>query len=45
MPFNWTFDNHRQELRSPAGTVVSVREIAQMLADRRECRHDFLGEW
>ncbi len=45
MRFNWTFDERRQELRSPAGTVVSVREVAQMIADRRDCRHDFLGEW
>lgn len=45
MRFNWTFDDRRQELRSPAGTVISVREIAQMLADRRDCRYDFLGEW
>ncbi len=45
MPYNWKFDERRQELRSPAGTVISVREIAQMIADRRECRHDFHGEW
>lgn len=45
MRFKWTFDAHRQELLSPAGTVISVSEIAQMLADRRDCRHDFYGEW
>jgi len=45
MRFNWTFDVRRQELRSPAGMVIHVREIAQVLADRRNCRHDFHGEW
>lgn len=42
---SWTFDPSRQELRSPAGFVVSVREIAQLLADRHDCRHNFAGAW
>lgn len=42
---SWTFDQRRQELRSPAGVVVSVREICQLLADRRDCRYDFAGHW
>jgi hypothetical protein len=45
MPYNWTFDETRQELHSPAGYTVSIREIAQLLADRRDCKHDFHGDW
>lgn len=42
---HWTFNAGRQELKSPAGLIISVREIAQMLMDRRENRYDFTGEW
>lgn len=45
MPCNWTFDQPAQTLRAPSGLTITVREIAQMLADRRECRYDFAGEW
>lgn len=45
MRFNWTFDVSTQTLRAPSGLSVTVREIAQMLADRRDCRYDFAGEW
>jgi hypothetical protein len=45
MVYNWTFDARRQELRSPAGITITLREIAQRLADRRPCQHDFAGEW
>lgn len=42
---HWSFNERRQELRSPGGVVISIQEIAQLLADQRECRHDFAGEW
>lgn len=45
MTYKWSFDARRQELRSPAGITITVREIAQMIADRQDCRHDFAGEW
>ena len=45
MSFNWTFDPGSQTLRAPSGLTITVREIAQMLADRRDCRHDFAGDW
>jgi|SRR5690349_18490669 len=41
----WTFNAGRQELKSPAGLIISVREIAQMLMDQRENRYDFTSEW
>lgn len=45
MPFNWTFDQSAQTLCAPAGRTITVREIAQMLADRRDCRYNFAGDW
>jgi hypothetical protein len=45
MSFSWTFDPGAQILRAPSGLTISVREVAQMLADRRNCRYDFAGEW
>ncbi|WP_266182159.1 hypothetical protein [Dyella humicola] len=45
MSFNWTFDPRSQTLRAPSGLAITVREIAQMLADRRDCRYDFAGDW
>lgn len=45
MHFNWTFDPHAQTLRAPSGLAITVREVAQMLADRRDCRYDFAGDW
>jgi hypothetical protein len=40
MSFNWTFDHGSQASRAPSGLTITVREIAQMLADRR---YDFAG--
>jgi len=45
MKLRWKFDAKRQELQAPSGWTITVREIAQMLADRRDCRHDFHGSW
>ena len=45
MRFNWTFDPAAQILRAPSGYSISVREIAQLLADIRDCRYDFAGDW
>lgn len=41
----WHFDPARQTLHAPSGLTITVREIAQLLADRRDCRFDFHGEW
>jgi len=43
--FSWKFDPVAQTLHAPSGTKITVREIAQLLADRRDCRHDFHGLW
>jgi len=45
MQFNWTFDPKAQALRAPSGVTITVREIAQMLADQRDCRYNFTGAW
>lgn len=45
MQFNWTFDHGAQTLRAPSGVTITTREIAQILADHRDCRYDFAGEW
>jgi hypothetical protein len=45
VPYNWTFDPGAQILRAPSGLTITVREISQMLADRRDCRYDFAGDW
>lgn len=45
MRFKWTFDDNTQSLRAPSGVTITVSEIAQMLADRRDCRYDFAGAW
>lgn len=45
MKYHWRFDAKEQRLTAPSGHSVTVHEIAHLLADRRECRHDFHGEW
>ncbi len=45
MSFDWTFDPGSQTLHAPSGLTITGREIAQMLADRRDCRYDFAGDW
>jgi len=45
MPFNWTFDPTAQSLRAPSGVTITVREIAQMLADHRDYSFNFGGPW
>jgi hypothetical protein len=42
---NWTWDDERQEFTTPSGQIVTLTSIAQLLADRIECRHDFIGPW
>jgi hypothetical protein len=45
MSFNWTFDPATQTLRAPSGLSITVREIAQMLADHRDRQYNFAGDW
>jgi len=41
----WTYDDETQELRTPHGRVLSIHDIATMLADQRDCRLDLDGKW
>lgn len=43
--FRWTFDPVRQELQSPMGYRVTVKEIAVQLQDRVYCRFDLPPPW
>lgn len=43
--YRWKFDGARQELRAPSGWTITVREIAQALQDRINCRLDLPGPW
>jgi len=45
MKYHWQFDATQQRLVAPSGLSITVHEIAHMIADRRDCRHDFHGEW
>ena len=42
---NWSWDNDRQEFTTPSGQIVTLTRIAQLIADVRDCRHDFTGPW
>lgn len=41
----WTWNDERQELKTPTGHVITLDEITTLLADHRECRIDFTGPW
>lgn len=41
----WTYDETRQEIHTPAGHVIPLRDIAQRMQDDARCRYDFGGEW
>lgn len=42
---DWHWNDQRQEFTTPSGRVVSLHEIARLLADQAECRFDFTGPW
>src|SRR5690348_355386 len=42
---DWHWNDQRQEFITPSGRVVSLHEIARLLADHVECRFDFTGPW
>lgn len=41
----WTYDDKRQELRTPAGHIIPLQQIAQRLQDDAACHYDFGGQW
>ncbi|WP_156171263.1 hypothetical protein [Dyella japonica] len=41
----WHYDNDLQQFITPAGRIVSLHDIAQLLQDQTESRHDFAGAW
>lgn len=45
MQFRWRFDAQRQELHTPFGHTIAVREIARWLQDQTHARHDLTGPW
>lgn len=45
MKFTWKFDAGQQTLHAPSGWSITVREIAQELQDRLNCRYDLSGPW
>lgn len=42
---NWLYDNDLQQFTTPTGRIVSLHDIAQLLQDQTESRHDFAGAW
>lgn len=42
---NWIWNDADQEFKTPSGQVVTLTDIAQMIADRINCRYDFVGPW
>ena len=38
---NWLYDNDLQQFTTPTGRIVSLHDIAQLLQDQTESRHDF----
>lgn len=42
---NWTYDDTEQQFTTPAGRVITLREIATLIQDAAECRHDLSGPW
>lgn len=41
----WIYDDHRQQIHTPAGAVIPLTSIAQRFADDIACRYDFAGPW
>jgi hypothetical protein len=41
----WTYDDKRQEIRTPSGRIITLRAIAQRMQDDIRCRYDFGGAW
>lgn len=42
---NWLYDNELEQFTTPAGRVVTLHEIAQLLQDHVTCHFDFAGPW
>jgi hypothetical protein len=42
---NWMYDNDLQQFTTPNGRTVTLHEIAQLLQDQAESRHDLAGPW
>lgn len=42
---NWTYDNDRQEFKTPSGRIVRLEEIAQAIYGHHQCHIDFNGPW
>jgi hypothetical protein len=42
---NWIYDNDLQQFTTPSGQVVTLLQIAQLMQDQVNCRHDFVGPW
>ena len=42
---NWHYDDARQQFTTPSGRVISLQEIARLLANQADCRFDFTGPW
>lgn len=42
---NWLYDNDLQQFTTPTGRTISLHDIAQLLQDQTESRHDFAGAW
>jgi hypothetical protein len=42
---NWHYDDQSQEFTTPSGRTVTLNEIAALLQNQLECRHDFQGAW
>lgn len=42
---NWLYDDDKQQFTTPAGRVVSLHEIAQLLHQHAEGSFDFAGAW
>lgn len=42
---NWIYDNELQQFTTPSGQVFTLLQIARLLQDQVECRHDFDGPW
>lgn len=41
----WTYDDARQEMRTPSGIIITVPALAARMQSDLACNYDFAGPW
>lgn len=41
----WTYNEIRQEIRAPSGTIITLASVASRIQSDLACNYDFTGAW